>query len=252
MQRWNAIRGSTAPPATTSISRCWSTGSRPSASKASPSMSPTASSPRRKRKFIVADTPGHEQYTRNMATGASTADLAVVLVDARQRRPAADAAPFLHRLAARHPPTSCSPSTRSIWSTSTRRRFERIAADYPAFAPKVSAFTSITPIPMSARFGDNVTGRSDKTRLVWRPDLARASGDGRSRRQRSASRPFRFPVQYVNRPNLDFRGFAGTIASGSIAQGDEVVVAKSGKASRVKPHRQRMAAIWPAPARARR
>ena len=117
-----------------------------------------------KRKFIVADTPGHEQYTRNMATGASTADLAVVLIDARQGVLAPDPAAFDHRLAARHPPRRA----RHQQDRPGRLRPGRVRAHRRGLrgsSRTASASQSITPIPMSARFGDNVTRRSDK--MAW-------------------------------------------------------------------------------------
>ena len=186
-----------------------------------------------KRKFIVADTPGHEQYTRNMATGASTADLAVVLVDARQgvlaqtRRHSIIAS----LLGIRHVVLAVNKIDLVGFDQAVLRADRRRLL---GLRRRASASHRSMPIPMSARFGDNVTSRSEQIGLVCGPDAARTSGNGRRRRRRRENAPFRFPVQYVNRPNLDFRGFAGTIASGSIAPGDEVVVAKSGKASRVK------------------
>lgn len=184
-----------------------------------------------KRKFIVADTPGHEQYTRNMATGASTADVAVVLVDARQG---------ILRQTRRHSIIASLLGIRRIVLAVNkidlvgydRAAFERIRDDYLAFAASLG-FEGIEPIPMSARFGDNVTRRSDSMDWYRGPTLLEhletvPVGEA------AEDRPFRFPVQYVNRPNLDFRGFAGTVASGSVARGDEVVVAKSGRPSRVK------------------
>lgn len=184
-----------------------------------------------RRKFIVADTPGHEQYTRNMATGASTADVAVVLVDARQgvlvqtRRHSIIAS----LLGIRHVVLAVNKIDLVGFDRSV---FERIRGDYEAFAGGLG-FASIVAIPMSARFGDNVTRRSDRIGWYRGPtlldQLESVEIDGAA-----AAQPFRFPVQYVNRPDLDFRGFAGTIASGSVATGDEVVVAKSGKGSRVK------------------
>src|SRR5947208_1075627 len=184
-----------------------------------------------RRKFIVADTPGHEQYTRNMATGASTADLAVVLVDARQgvlvqtRRHSIIAS----LLGIRHVVLAVNKIDLVGFDQDV---FERITKDYAAFAQNLG-FGSITAIPMSARFGDNVTRRSEHTAWYEGPTLLdhleTVEIDGEAE-----GRPLRFPVQYVNRPNADFRGFAGTIASGSVAAGDEVVVAKSGKATRVK------------------
>ncbi|WP_269932171.1 sulfate adenylyltransferase subunit CysN [Aminobacter sp. HY435] len=184
-----------------------------------------------KRKFIVADTPGHEQYTRNMATGASTADLAIVLVDARQG---------VLRQTRRHSIIASLLGIRNIVVAINKidlvgfdeAVFDRIAADYAAFAASLG-FESIVPIPMSARYGDNVTRRTEKMAWYSGPTLIEHL-ENVVVEEDAAERPFRFPVQYVNRPNLDFRGFAGTIASGSISQGDEIVVAKSGKASRVR------------------
>ncbi|RUW55239.1 sulfate adenylyltransferase subunit CysN [Mesorhizobium sp. M1A.F.Ca.ET.072.01.1.1] len=184
-----------------------------------------------KRKFIVADTPGHEQYTRNMATGASTADLAIVLIDARQG---------VLRQTRRHSIIASLLGIRHIVLAVNKidlvgfdkTVFDRIVADYGDFAQSLG-FNSIVPIPMSARFGDNVTGRSERTPWYSGPSLIEHL-ETVSVDEAAIELPFRFPVQYVNRPNLDFRGFAGTIASGSVSKGDEVVVAKSGRASRVK------------------
>ncbi|GAA4108347.1 sulfate adenylyltransferase subunit CysN [Aminobacter aganoensis] len=184
-----------------------------------------------KRKFIVADTPGHEQYTRNMATGASTADLAIVLVDARQG---------VLRQTRRHSIIASLLGIRNIVVAVNKidlvgfdqKVFDRITAEYAAFAESLG-FKSVVPIPMSARFGDNVTRRSDKMGWYSGPTLIEHL-ESVVVEEEAAERPFRFPVQYVNRPNLDFRGFAGTIASGSVSQGDEIVVAKSGKPSTVK------------------
>ncbi|MBM2711160.1 sulfate adenylyltransferase subunit CysN [Mesorhizobium caraganae] len=184
-----------------------------------------------KRKFIVADTPGHEQYTRNMATGASTADLAIVLIDARQG---------VLRQTRRHSIIASLLGIRHIVLAVNKidlvgfdqAVFDRIVEDYRQFSHELG-FQTIVPIPMSARYGDNVTSRSDKTAWYSGPSLIEHL-ETVSVDDAAVELPFRFPVQYVNRPNLDFRGFAGTIASGQVAQGDEVVVAKSGKASRVK------------------
>ena len=184
-----------------------------------------------KRKFIVADTPGHEQYTRNMATGASTADLAIVLVDARQgilpqtRRHSIIAS----LLGIGHIVVAVNKIDLVGFDEAV---FERISADYAEFA-KGLGFETITPIPMSARYGDNVTRPSEQMLWYRGPILL----DHLETLEVAASledAPFRFPVQYVSRPNLDFRGFAGTVASGAISAGDPVVVAKSGKRSTVK------------------
>ncbi len=183
-----------------------------------------------KRKFIVADTPGHEQYTRNMATGASTADVAVVLVDSRTGiiRQTRRHSFIASLLGIRHVVVAINKIDLVEYDQAV---FDRITADYLEFA-KDLGFETITPIPMSARYGDNVTSRSQNTTWYDGPTLLdhletlpvdRVGVDA----------PFRFPVQLVNRPNLDFRGFSGTIAAGTVSKGDAVVVAKSGKASKV-------------------
>ena len=183
------------------------------------------------RKFIVADTPGHEQYTRNMATGASSADVAVILIDARQgvlkqtRRHSF----IVSQLGIKHIALAVNKIDLVGYSEEV---FNRIVAEYRAFASQLG-FETITPVPLSARYGDNVTTRSDNMPWYSGPTLlafletVETAGD-------SEAKPFRFPVQYVNRPNLDFRGFAGTIASGKIKKGDAIVAAKSGASSKVK------------------
>ncbi|MBL0372339.1 sulfate adenylyltransferase subunit CysN [Rhizobium sp. KVB221] len=184
-----------------------------------------------KRKFIVADTPGHEQYTRNMATGASTADLAVVLVDSRQGilRQTRRHSYIASLLGIRHIVLAVNKIDLMDYSQEV---FDTIVAEYMEFA-KDLGFASIQPIPMSARFGDNVTMESEKTPWYSGPTLlghletVRVEND-------YLDKPFRFPVQYVVRPNLDFRGFAGQVASGKLAVGDKVIVAKSGQESKVK------------------
>jgi bifunctional enzyme CysN/CysC len=183
-----------------------------------------------KRSFIVADTPGHEQYTRNMATGASNAELAVILVDARKgvlvqtRRHSL----ICSLLGIRHVVVAVNKMDLVDYEKET---FERIVDDYTAFASQLG-FTSIVPIPISARFGDNLTRPGhmpwyDGPLLLDYLETVDIEGE-------AADKPFRFPVQWVNRPNLDFRGYAGTVASGRIAAGDAVVVAASGRSSRVK------------------
>jgi len=183
-----------------------------------------------KRKFIVADTPGHEQYTRNMATGASNSDLAVILVDARKgvltqtRRHAY----ICSLLRIRHVVLAINKIDLVEFSQDI---FKTIDREFREFAGKLD-FKSIMSVPMSARFGDNVLAQS--TRLPWYegPSFLTylESVDVDSDR---AARPFRLPVQWVNRPNLDFRGFSGTAASGRIKRGDPIVVANSGRASTV-------------------
>jgi bifunctional enzyme CysN/CysC len=183
-----------------------------------------------KRSFIVADAPGHEQYTRNMATAASTSDLAVILVDARRgiqvqtRRHTAISSLF----GIRHVVLAVNKIDLINYS---QAEFNRIAEEYRAFAAKLS-FKSITEIPISARFGDNVASVSPNTRWYRGPTILHylESVDVDADLQ---SKPFRFSVQLVTRPNLDFRGYAGTISSGRIHLNDSVVVARSGVTSRI-------------------
>ncbi len=183
-----------------------------------------------KRKFIVADTPGHEQYTRNMATGASTADLAVVLVDARKGvlRQTRRHSFIASLLGIRHVVLAVNKFDLVRYD---RAIFEQIAQDYNSFASALG-FDTVTAIPISARHGDNVITPSSNTPWYDGPTILGhletvPVGD------RLAEAPVRFPVQYVNRPNLDFRGYCGTVASGTLAVGDEIVVAKSGKVSKL-------------------
>jgi bifunctional enzyme CysN/CysC len=184
-----------------------------------------------KRKFIVADTPGHEQYTRNMATGASTADLAIVLVDARQGilRQTRRHSFIASLLGIKHVVVAINKIDLVGHSQDV---FDNISRDYLSFASELG-FASIVPIPISARYGDNVIEHSANTPWYHGPSLLKhletVEIDNADR-----DKPFRFPVQYVNRPDLDFRGFAGTIASGRVAVGDELAVANSGKMSKLK------------------
>ena len=183
-----------------------------------------------RRSFIVADTPGHEQYTRNMATGASNADLAVILIDARKglltqtRRHSY----ICSLLGVRHVALAINKIDLVGYDQSV---FEKIVAEYLDFA-KTLGFATIAPIPMSARHGDNVTVRSASTPWYVGPTLVEhlETIDVESD---TAAKPFRFPVQWVNRPNLDFRGFSGTIASGVVRPGDRVTVAASGRETTV-------------------
>jgi len=183
-----------------------------------------------RRSFIVADTPGHEQYTRNMATGASTADLAVLLVDARKgllvqtKRHSV----ICSLLGIRHVVLAVNKMDAVGYD---RDVFERIVGAYQVFAAQLD-IRSVVPIPLSARFGDNVTARSGNMGWYAGPTLLRHLekvdvGD------EIRDRPFRFPVQWVNRPDADFRGYAGTVVSGRVARGDAVIVAPSGRATRV-------------------
>jgi bifunctional enzyme CysN/CysC len=184
-----------------------------------------------RRSFIVADTPGHEQYTRNMATGASNAQLAVILIDARKgvlvqtKRHSF----ICSLLGVRHVVLAVNKIDLVEYKQDV---FDRIVADYRAFAQELG-FTSIVPIPLSARFGDNIIELSENTPWYRGPALLDylETVDVQSD---TLAKPFRFQVQWVNRPNLDFRGYAGTVASGRIKKGDAVVVAASGQPSRVQ------------------
>ena len=186
-----------------------------------------------KRKFIIADTPGHEQYTRNMATGASTCDLAIILIDARygvqtQTRRHSFIASLL---GIKHIVVAINKMDLNGFDQAV---FEQIKADYLAFAERIDLRpTTLEFVPMSALKGDNVVNRSE--RAPWydgKPlmeilETVQIAGD------RNYD-DMRFPVQYVNRPNLNFRGFAGTLASGIVHKGDDVIALPSGKSSKVK------------------
>jgi len=184
-----------------------------------------------KRSFIVADTPGHEQYTRNMATGASKADLAVILIYARKgvlvqtRRHTL----ICSLLGLRHLVVAINKIDLMAYQQDV---FAKIAAEYQSFAQALG-FASIVAIPISARFGDNITTLSDQTPWYHGPALLDYLETIEVEADITA-KPFRFPVQWVNRPDLDFRGYAGTVVAGAIRAGDAVVVAGSGQLSRVK------------------
>jgi len=183
-----------------------------------------------KRKFIIADTPGHEQYTRNMATGASTCDLAIILIDARygvmtQTRRHSFIA---HLLGLKHVIVAVNKMDLVDYS---QERFEEIRADYLAFSEQL-AIPDIRFVPISALEGDNVVTISDA--MSWfegEPLMALLENIEIARDHKLEQ--FRLPVQYVNRPNLDFRGFAGTISAGIIKPGDAVTVLPSGQSSTV-------------------
>ena len=182
------------------------------------------------RSFSVADTPGHEQYTRNMATGASNCDLAVILVDARKgvlvqtRRHSY----ICSLLGIRNVVVAINKIDLVEYSQAT---YERIVGDYTTFAADLG-FTHIQPIPISARYGDNVSAPSGNMPWYHGPTLL-GYLEGVEIENETAELPFRFSVQWVNRPNQNFRGFSGTIASGSIRQGDDIVVAASGKPGKI-------------------
>lgn len=184
-----------------------------------------------KRKFIVADTPGHEQYTRNMATGASTADLAIILIDARhgvqvQTRRHAYIASLL---GVRHIVVAINKMDLVDFCQKT---YNEIEENFRAFSADFG-FADIQCIPMSALDGDNVTNKSDKTDWYRGPSLLEHLEDVQIDARENTT-GFRLPVQWVNRPNLDFRGFCGTVASGQIKPGDEIIAIPSGKRSSVK------------------
>ncbi len=183
-----------------------------------------------KRSFIVADTPGHEQFTRNMATGASGADLAIILIDARKgvlvqtRRHSL----ICSLLGIRHVLVAVNKIDLVEFKQDT---FDKIVADYAAFAAELG-FASVAPIPISARFGDNVTVASENTPWYRGPTLLQYLESIDIDRE-NLSKPFRFPVQWVNRPDQDFRGYAGTVASGQVKVGEPVVEATSGRTSKI-------------------
>jgi bifunctional enzyme CysN/CysC len=185
-----------------------------------------------KRKFIVADTPGHEQYTRNMVTGASTADLAVILIDARKgvlqqtRRHSY----LVHLLGIRHVVLAVNKMDLVGYDQAT---FDAILADYRAFATSIG-ITAFTAIPISGFKGDNITALSANTPWYSGPALIEHLETVEVDAAAAQTQPFRMPVQWVNRPNLDFRGFAGQIASGVVRPGDAVRIVPSGKTSTVK------------------
>ena len=183
-----------------------------------------------KRKFIIADTPGHEQYTRNMATGASNCDLAVILIDARYgvqvqtRRHSF----ICSLLGIKHVVVAVNKMDLVDFS---QEKYEQIKADYQDFAKDLN-IDDIYFVPMSALDGDNVVTRSEKTpwydgqTLMHILENVEIHGN-------EQNEDFRYQVQYVNRPHLDFRGFCGTIGSGEIAVGDEIIALPSGKTSKV-------------------
>ncbi|WP_027254017.1 sulfate adenylyltransferase subunit CysN [Photobacterium halotolerans] len=183
-----------------------------------------------KRKFIIADTPGHEQYTRNMATGASTCDVAVILIDARKG---------VLDQTRRHSYIASLLGIRQFVVAVNKMdlvgfeqaRFEQIRDDYLAFAKKLNADINIQLVPLSALEGDNVVTASELT--PWYEGEPLLSLLESVEINKKVDGELRFPVQYVNRPNLDFRGFAGTLASGIVSVGDAVKVLPSGKSSTV-------------------
>jgi bifunctional enzyme CysN/CysC len=184
-----------------------------------------------RRSFIVADTPGHEQYTRNMATGASNADLAVILVDAHKGVLAQTRRHSLicSLLGIRHVVLAVNKIDLVAYRKET---FNRIVGDYTSFASQLG-FTSIVPIPISARYGDNIVKASGNTPWYRGPSLFEYL-ETINIESEAAERPFRFPVQWINRPSQDFRGYAGTVVSGTIKVDEPIVIAGSGHHTRVK------------------
>ncbi len=184
-----------------------------------------------KRKFIVADTPGHEQYTRNMVTGASTADLAVILIDARKgvltqtRRHSY----LAHLIGIRHIVLAVNKMDLVDYDHAV---FDGIVKDYTAFARSIGIETFV-PIPISGFKGDNITALSANTPWYQGPALMEHLETVEVDATIDQAKPFRLPMQWVNRPNLDFRGFSGQIATGSVKPGDAVRVLPSGKTSTV-------------------
>ena len=184
-----------------------------------------------KRKFIIADTPGHEQYTRNMATGASTCDVAIILIDARYgvqvqtRRHSF----ICSLLGIKHVLVAVNKMDLVDYS---QERYQEIKKEYRDFAEELT-FNDVRFIPMSALNGDNVVDAS--TNMDWYPGATLMTLLNTIKVDEDVSfTDFRYQVQYVNRPNLDFRGFAGTVASGHVRVGDSIVALPSGKESTVK------------------
>ncbi|MCZ6658466.1 MAG: sulfate adenylyltransferase subunit CysN [Gammaproteobacteria bacterium] len=182
------------------------------------------------RKFIVADTPGHAQYTRNMVTGASTADVAVILVDAslgvltQTKRHSF----ITSLLGIKHVVLAVNKMDLVEYD---RIVFDAIVATYAAFAEELD-FDTITPIPLSALMGDNVIERTRNTSWYSGPTLL-GFLETVEVRQAQLDHAFRFPVQWVNRPNSEFRGYSGTVVAGSVAPGDEVRILPSGEVAQV-------------------
>ncbi|MEO1969577.1 MAG: sulfate adenylyltransferase subunit CysN [Sphingomonadaceae bacterium] len=184
-----------------------------------------------KRKFIVADCPGHEQYTRNMVTGASTADAAVILIDARKGvlRQTRRHSYLCHLLGIEDVILAVTKMDLVDWSQGD---FDDIAGAYQDFASTLG-LKRVTAIPVSGIEGDNIAQRSSSMDWYRGPTLIEALEGIEVNSSRLANLPFRMPVQLVNRPNLDFRGFSGLIASGTVAPGDAVRILPSGRESSI-------------------
>jgi len=185
-----------------------------------------------KRKFIVADTPGHEQYTRNMVTGASTADLAVILIDARQgvltqtRRHSY----LVQLLGIKNVVLAINKMDLVGYS---QERFYEIVKEYSHFAQQIG-MTAFLPIPISGLKGENIAMKSTQMPWYQGPTLLQHLEEAPVNDARMLDQPFRMAVQWVNRPNLDFRGFAGQIGAGVVKPGDAIRVLPSGKTTTVK------------------
>jgi bifunctional enzyme CysN/CysC len=185
-----------------------------------------------KRKFIVADTPGHEQYTRNMVTGASTADLAIILIDARKgmllqtRRHSY----LIKLIGIRHVVVAINKMDLVDYSQEV---FAKIESEYREFAEKID-LEGVTFIPISGVNGDNIIEQGSNTPWYHGPTLMHHLETIEIDEWRMQKQPFRLPVQWVNRPNPDFRGFAGTITAGSVRRGQRIRVQPSGRESTVK------------------
>ncbi|BDA86741.1 hypothetical protein Sa4125_42830 [Aureimonas sp. SA4125] len=185
-----------------------------------------------KRAFIIADTPGHEQYTRNMATGASSAELAVILVDARKG---------ILPQTRRHSFITSMLGVKSVIIAINKMDlvgfdqavFDRIVAAYKEILPALG-FTDVSYIPLSAKNGDNITSRSPHTPWYSGETLLERLESATPATFEADGASFRMPVQWVNRPNLDFRGYCGTIAGGRVAKGDPVTALPNGGTSRIK------------------
>ncbi len=184
-----------------------------------------------KRKFIVADTPGHEQYTRNMVTGASTADLAVILIDARKgvltqtRRHSY----LAHLIGIRNLVLAVNKMDLIGYE---QAKYHAIVADYRAFAASIG-ISSFLEMPISGLAGDNITNRSAHMPWYQGPTLIEHLESVELDVNADQQKPFRMPVQWVNRPNLDFRGFSGLISDGMVRKGDKIKVLPSGKGSSI-------------------
>ncbi len=184
-----------------------------------------------KRKFIVADTPGHEQYTRNMVTGASTADLAVILIDARKGvlTQTKRHSYLAHLIGIKNIVLAVNKMDLVDYDQAV---YDSIVKDYTEFARSIG-IEHFVPMPISGFKGDNITGPSENTPWYKGPALIEHLETVEVNSATDADKPFRMPVQWVNRPNLDFRGFSGLIATGTVKPGDAIRVLPSGKTSTV-------------------